>query len=273
MMPPAKGDTDFGIAFYNAGGVVMNCIVSIVALVLSLCFYDYFVWDTLVFLFSMCFTGFLFAFINGIPMVSGGVPNDGMNICELKKDAFATRVFLTTMRVMGKLQQGVNLDQISEEILDNGYLTSGVVIDYENPIHASAVNFDLSLAVARLDFDKAHVILDQLEPSFDSIIPIYQKEVTYERVFLYLVSPREGVDVGELIDSETLNYFEMQTAFRPTTLRVKYAFARLYENDEAKAEGIYTQFQKICKSYHIQGEVQTERRLVEYVRSLAPSES
>ena len=263
MMPPQKGDTDFGVAFYNAGGVLMNILISLLVVLILGCTYEVNSWDLNIFLVSLCFTGIFFALINGIPSDGGGVPNDGMNICELRKDTFSTYVFLTTMRIMGKLQQGSHVDEIVK-----GYLTDGVKIDYANPIHEVAVNFDLSLAIARLDFEKAHTILDQLEPVFNELVPIYQKEITYEMVFLYLVSPREGVDVGLLIDSDTLKYFEMQTNFRPTALRVKYAFARLYECNEEKAEDIYKQFQEVCKRYHNPGEVYSEKKLVEYVRTL-----
>lgn len=270
MMPPAEGDTDFGIAFYNAGGVLMNIVVSVLSVALFGCFSNSLIWDVNVFLVSLCFTGMFFALINGIPGVSGGVPNDGMNICKLRKDPFGTYVFLTTMRVMGKLQQGSSVEEIADEYLNKGYLTDGVKIDYANPIHGVAVNFDLSLAIARLDFGKAHAIMDEIEPAFDEIVPIYQKEITYERVFLYLVAPREGFDVGQLIDLDTLRYFEMQTHFRPTALRVKYTFARLYECDEEKADYIYKQFYDVCKDYHVPGEVESEKKLIEYVHTLQP---
>ena len=151
-------------------------------------------------------------------------------------------------------------------------ILSAQEVDYENPILVMAVNFDISLAIARMDFEKAHAIFKQMQPEEDKIISIYRMEMLYEKVFLFLVSPRDGVDVGDLIDSDTLKYFEMQTIFRPTSLRVKYAFARLYEGDEEKAAIIYRQFQKTCESYHIPGEVMSEKRLVEYVRTLVPTE-
>ena len=90
----------------------------------------------------------------------------------------------------------------------------------------------------------------------------------YEKVFLNVVSPRKEVDVKQLIDPDTLTYFELQSNFRPTALRVKYAFTCLYENDKEKAKAIYEQFQRVCETYHIPGEVQSEKRLVEYVRRL-----
>ena len=265
MMPPKQGESDWGIAFYNAGGVLMNVLVSLITLVLSVLFYSELPWDMNVFNVSLCIVGIFFAIANGVPACHGGIPNDGMNIRELRKDPFSTQVFLTTMKVMGKLQQGYSLESVSE-----GYLTEGVELDYSNPIHVMAVNFDISLAIVKFDFDKAHLLFKQMESEESKIVSIYRKEMLYEKVFLFLVSPRDGVDVGDLIDPDTLNYFEMQTNFRPTSLRVKYTFAKLYEGDEVKAASIYQQFQLICKTYHIPGEVYSEKELVEYVRNLEP---
>lgn len=267
MMPPEEGDTNWGIAFYNAGGVLMNTLVVLLSAVILALYYSHLSWGIDVFLGSLCITGLFFAITNGIPASHGGIPNDGMNICELKKDTFSTYVFLTTMRIVGKLQQGCHLNDVTEK-----YLTEGVEVDYMNPIHVMAVNFDISLAIARFDFEQAHAFFKRIDAYMNHIVPIYQMELLYEKVFLFLVSPRDGVDVGILIDSDTLKYFEMQTNFRPTALRVKYAFARLYECDEAKASIIYNQFQNVCKTYHIPGEIYSEQKLVEYVRRLTPPE-
>ena len=270
MMPPKQGDTDFGVALYNAGGVLMNAVIAVASFALLVVCYDSLVWEISVLLASLGGVGVLLALVNGIPSKSSGLPNDGMNIRDLRKDAFSTHVFLTIMRAMGGMQKGSSLDEISASYLQNGYMAEGVKIDYTNSFHVAALSFDLSLAMLRLDFEKAHAICDGIEASFEDIVPIYQKELMYERVFLYLVSPREGLDVKSLIDADTLKYFNMQTSFRPTALRVKYAYACLYEKDEAKAkaDAIYVQFQLVCERFHIPGEVLAERKLVQYVREL-----
>ena len=267
MMPPKGGDTDFGIALYNAGGVLMNALIAVLAGILLVLHVSVWSWGIEVLLASLSISGLFFALTNGIPACQGGIPNDGKNIEELRKDSFATHVFLTTMGVMGRLQQGCPV----EEAMD-GYLSDGHQLDYANPIHVMAVNFDLSSAIARLDFERAYAILKSMKPEEDKIISLYQKEILLEEVFLYLVAPRNGVDVADLITADTLRYFEMQTAFRPTALRVKYAFARLYECNKSKAEIIYRQFQKVCSTYHVQGEIVTEQKLIEYVRNLEPME-
>ena len=268
MMPPEEGDSNFGIALYNAGGVVMNVVIALFSVILLIIYGGDLWWNVRILLYSLFITGLFFTLTNGIPAYHGGIPNDGMNMRELKKDAFSTSVFLASMRVLGKLQQGICIEQITDR-----YLTDEVTIDYSNPIHVMAVNYDISLAIAQFDFEKAHALFRKMKNREKEIVPIYQMEMLYEKVFLFLVSPRDGVDVGVLIDSETLSYFEMQTNFRPTALRVKYTFARLYECDEAKAAVIYEQFQRVCDSYHMVGEIHTEKKLVEYVKTLEPADS
>ena len=264
MSPPDEGVTDGDIAFYNAGGVLMNLFVSLLAGVSCVFSYSFCVWEINVLLGSMATVGVIFAAINGIPCTHGGLPNDGLNIQQLRKDKYSTHVFLASMRCIARLQSGHPVTQIMEDYLCNG----NKKIDYANPIHVMAVNMDISLAIAKKDFAKAHALFDGMEPYIDQVVGIYQMEMMYEKVFLYLVSPREGVDVKKMIDSQTLKYFKMQSAFRPTTLRVHYAYVRLYEHDENKAEQVYQKFQKVCDSYHIPGEVVTERQLVEYVRCM-----
>ena len=262
MSPPEKGDTDAGITLYNAGGILMNLLVALLCLCVYFLGGDAIVWEANVLLVSLSVIGLLFFLINGIPL-GGNLPNDGENMLNLRKDPFSTHVFLTTMRVLGGMMQGTTLDAMLKT-----YLCDGVTLDFSNPIHVMAVNFDLSAAVVRLDLEKAHALVRTIDREFDKIIPIYQKEILFEKVFLYLVAPVEGVDVKELLDKDTLKYFEMQSAFRPTALRVKYAYARLYEKDEEKAAKIYKQFTKVCSRYHVRGEVVMEQKLVEYVREM-----
>ena len=142
-------------------------------------------------------------------------------------------------------------------------------MDPTSAIHLMALSADLSLAMSRMDFEKARAILIRVEPWREEIIPIYRNEMTLEKIFLTLTAPHAKEDVERLLDKSLLKYLKQQSAFRPSALRVQYALARLHESDEHKAEKIYQQFQKVCRSYYIQGEVKIEERLMEYVRQLS----
>ena len=259
MLPPEEGDTDGGIAFYNAGGVLMNCIVALVSLGVVLLYGRALPWELMILFSSLVFVGAGFALINGIPAVMGGLPNDGKNIQQLRKDAFSTKVFLTTMRAIGLMQQGQTIEQIATD-----YLCDGRQLDYNNPIHQMALSFDISLAMARLDFEKAHALFADADQHQDEIVDIYRNELTFERIYLYLVSPREECTVDAYNEKDFTQYMNAQCSFRPTALRTKYAYTRLHEHNEEEAVKLYAQFQKVCERYHIQGEVQTEKKLVDY---------
>lgn len=263
MSPPAEGDTDRGIAVYNAGGILMNIVTSLLALLVLAWGYTFLPWDVAIFLVLFALMGLSFALLNGIPAVMDGLPNDGKNIQQLHKDAFATKTFLSTMRFMGRMQQGEVIEQVVPD-----YLCEGQGLDYANPIHQSALCFDVSLAIARLNFDKAYTLFSQIDAHDKELVDIFRKELTFEKVYLYLVSPRNDCDVKELMSEDFLKYMDVQCAFRPTALRTQYTYALLYEHDVPKAEKLRSRFDRVCHKYHIPGEVNTEQKLVEYAASL-----
>ena len=264
MMPPKGGDTDWGIAFYNAGGVLVNLLLTVLSLLLLLLCHDSLSWVTVTFAVVIVLTGVFFILMNGVPHCLAGIPNDGMNILKLRKDAFSTQIFLHTMQIMGYL-----MSDEEDKLNTMPYQCDGREIDPTNAIHLMALSADLSLAMSRMDFEKARAILIRVEPWWEEIIPIYRNEMTLEKIFLTLTAPHAKEDVERLLDKSLLKYLKQQSAFRPSALRVQYALARLHESDEHKAEKIYQQFQKVCRSYYIQGEVKIEERLMEYVRQLS----
>ena len=261
MLPPEKGDTPAGLVLYNAGGVLANLLVVIVAVVL-LCVWDTsmpFLWQGV--LVPMVLVGLFFALTNGIPLTVGGIPNDGMNLLKLRKDAFASEAFLRTMRILGCLMQG---DARRTDVFP--YLCEGKEVDYANPLHVAALASDLSLAMIRMDFDKARAILQRIEPHKGEIASVYLCELSLEQIFLTLIVPHQEAEIDQLLTPSMRQYISQQAVFRPAALRVQYALALLHEHDQAKAEEIYGRFQEVCLHYYIPGDAQTDLCLVEYLR-------
>ena len=261
MSPPESGDTDGGILFYNAGGLIMNLLISIIALVVVIAGFDALSFVAAIFCYSLVITGLFIFLTNGIPSKASGLPNDGMNMLNLHKDPFSTKIFLESIRVVGQLFKGNRIQEVYKS-----YICDGQIIDYANPIHVMGASFDLSAAMAKLDFEKAKVILNSAEPYSGQIIALYRKEMTFEKIYLRLIEPHEQHDIAFLLTKEMKDYIEQQAKFRPVAIRVQYALARLYEKDEEKAEKIYLHFLQFCDNYYIKGEAKIEKDLVEYVR-------
>ena len=264
MIPPEKGDTNWGIILYNAGGIIMNAFLGVVSLIILYVFYDHFNFESASFFMLSAVVGILFALTNGIPLSSGGIANDGMNMLKLRKDKFSTEVFLTSMRVAGTLQKGGMIGDVL-----NSYMCDGRHIDLSNPIHVMALNLDLSFAMSVMDFDKASSIIRRAMNEEHKITGIYRDEFNKERVFLALIRPDGTTDVGRLLDARLRDYISKMSLFRPDALRVGYAVALLYEHDAERASRLYDKFGTSCARYHSRGDVRSEMMLIEEVRRVA----
>lgn len=266
MIPPEEGDTDFGIALYNAGGVVMNFLLLLTAIVAFILEKDVYPGYIILFLVTFICVGAFMMLINAIPLKISGLPNDGMNIVSLGKDKFSSEIFLCSMRAVAAMQKGCRISEFLER-----YITEDVKIDYSNTIHVMALSFDYSRALDLKDFDKASSLMYGINAHLYLLPKIYRLEFGMENVFLSLVRGCSETEIDKLLDDETKKYIEGVASLRPSGLRVRYAIALLYEKDMEKAERIYGLFQKLCSKYYLPGEALSEKQLLDYLLSNAKS--
>ena len=262
MLPPENGDTPFGIALYNAGGVLANLLLTVVASVILFMPSTHHSLTAIVFLLCVIIVGLYLIIMNGIPHKLAGLPNDGLNMLSLRNDKFATMVFLRSMRLIGYLMQD---DTSRLEAMT--YMYDDRDINFSNPIHVMALSSDLSLAMLRMDFGKANAIMQRAELHISRMITIYRNELTLERIYLTLIRPHYPDDINRLLDKSISKYLQVQSVFRPSALRVQYALAAIHEADSNKAEKIYERFQRVSRKYYLQGEIKYEQQLVDFVRS------
>lgn len=262
MLPPENGDTPFGIALYNAGGVLANLLLTVVASVILFMPSTHHSLTAIVFLLCVIIVGLYLIIMNGIPHKLAGLPNDGLNMLSLRNDKFATMVFLRSMRLIGYLMQD---DTSRLEAMT--YMCDDRDINFSNPIHIMALSSDLSLAMLRMDFGKANAIMQRAELHISRMITIYRNELTLERIYLTLIRPHYPDDINRLLDKSISKYLQVQSVFRPSALRVQYALAAIHEADSSKAENIYEKFQRVSRKYYLQGEIKYEQQLVDFVRS------
>lgn len=262
MLPPENGDTPFGIALYNAGGVLANLLLTVIASVILFMPSMHHSLATIVFLLCIIIVGLYLTIVNGIPHKLAGLPNDGLNMLSLRNDKFATMVFPHSMRLIGYLMQN---DTSRLEAMT--YMCDNRDINFSNPIHVMALSSDLSLAMLRMDFGKANAIMQRAEPHINRMITIYRNELTLERIYLTLIRPHYPEDINRLLDKSISKYLQVQSIFRPSALRVQYALAVIHEADSSKAEKIYEKFQRVSRKYYLQGEIKYEQQLVDFVRS------
>lgn len=262
MMPPANGDTKFGINFYNAGGIIANILLTVIAAAVFCVLNAGMPLSAEIFLKMMIATGVFFILVNAVPYCFNGIPNDGINIMKLNKDSFSREVFLRSMIVIGNLVQSN-----TKVIYEYEYLCNNREIDLKNTIHVMALSLDLSMAMGKMDFDKAKHILNQIPPDCEDIASIYRYEMSFDRIFLTLIEPHNKEDIDTLLNKKVKLYMKQQSVFRPAALRVLYALALIYDHDKEKAAELRKKFDKVCAKFYIPGEVYIERNLVEYINN------
>lgn len=260
MIPPEEGDTDFGIAFYNAGGVIMNFLMILIAGIAFVIGKNVYPGYIVLSVVTFIIVGLLMFFVNAVPLRVGGNPNDGMNIVSLHKDKFSSDSFICSLRLMAAMQKGYRIS----EFLDR-YMTESVSIDYSNPMHVMALSFDYSRALDLKDFEKAYNIMQGVNAHLYLLPKIYRLDFGMENIFLSLLRGGSSDEMGYLLDDETKKYTYGAASLRPCGLRVQYVIAFLYENNIEKAEKIYASFQKLCSEYYLPGEVLSEKLLLDYV--------
>lgn len=263
MMPPEQPLSRSQLSFYNMGGVLANLCTAVIALLLLFVpsINQSSTGNLLVVLFA--FAGILMACSNGIPLIGGGIPNDGMNNRMLKQDPLSRQVFIDVMRINGFIQQGIRVKDIP-----SAYFHANEKLDCANTIQVMACFYQLARALDQLNFEEANRLADEMGRHKKDMVYLYQQELTCEEIFLRLIRQFSKQEIERLLTTEMQKYIHLNQQYRPSVLRLAYALAKLYEQDEAKAEQLYQQFDHLCKHYHMVGEIEGERALVEYIKQL-----
>lgn len=263
MMPPEYPLSPAQLSLYNMGGVLANLGTAVIALLLLLIPAIHQSGTGVRFLGVFILTGILMAVSNGIPWVMGGIPNDGMNNWMLKRDPLSRQIFIDVMRINGLIQKGVRLKDIP-----SAYFHEEDQPDCANTIQVMACFYQLARALDQLDFEKANERVNEMVRHKKDMVYLYQQELTCEEIFLRLIRRAPGQEIARLLTGDMQKYIRLNQQYRPSALRLAYALARLYEQDEAKAEQLYQQFARLCSRYHLLGEIEGEKALIEYVKQL-----
>lgn len=249
LLPPESGE-DLPVALYNLGGCLMNLIVSaIAALAATLCPRGS--WGAAALL-SLAIVGVGFAAMNGIPLSTVLVDNDGSNLQMLRRSAPERLAFRNQLLVNGALTAGKRLRELPAEwfampesfadakggVCGCGYLAFCRALDLREDEHAVAIGKRL------LNEAKA-------------LAGIHRLLVQQELLFLALV----GSDAAAGIDNqpdEALRKFWKQSGSLLSTQRMHYAVALLVDCSGSAARA-KAAFERIAATYPFTGEAEGER--------------
>ena len=254
MVPPELKDGKMPFLLYNFGGSLMNVITGVIFLILALVFREMSVFSTFMLILAM--VGFVFAFMNGVPLHLGPVDNDGCNAFSMMKSQEAVRAFWVQMKANDLTARGSRLRDMPE-----GGFTVPDEDGLQNSITATIAVLTANRLMDEHEFEKADALMAHLLSSENAIIDLYRSMMVCDRMYIALLTGQNP----ELIDTcLTKNQKKFMKAMHkyPSVLRTEYTLALLYEHDEVKAARIAAEFDKMCATYPYPSEIEGERELM-----------
>lgn len=252
LSPPHKPYNQLPYFWYNAGGVLMNLLTGIVALILWVMFPDL-PMPLHLFLLIFFIVGFFLALMNGIPMKMSGITNDAYNLILMSKDPESRRSLAVQLYVNAEIQNGVRPKDMPEE-----WFRDIEIKDYCNLLH---VNIKLLHAARLIDcmrFEEARAVLDKLFLHRGEIVGVFVLEIGCELLFLELVGERRQENIESLYTEKLQKYVLRYKNLMSSKQRLLFAIALYRDRDILKAREIYEKLSANRDRYLLQGEVASD---------------
>ena len=257
LVPPELKDGKIPVMLYNFGGALLNVIASLVFGGMAiLCPAWSFGWVVLLFLVII---GFADALMNGIPLGTGAVNNDGRNALDLSRSPEAMRAFWIQMKVNEMTSKGVRVRNMpeqwfempSDEAMKNGIIATVGVLACNRLMDEKRFK--------EADQRMAHVLAQK-----NGVVGLYRVLLTCNRMFVELIGPNRRDVLEGMLSKEQKRIMKAMKQY-PSVLRTEYAYALLCEKNAEKAESILKRFEKTAQTYPYPSEIQGERELMDLV--------
>lgn len=255
MLPPEVPAERVPFFWYNAGGVVMNIVVALLALVMLITC-DLSMWWS-EWSMMMVIVGLFLAVVNGVPMRPGGMQNDGMNILMLYRNPEKRKDLMHQLQIAAAATEGKRASEMPAEWFD-----SDPMDDPKDLIRlASHLNHQARL-IDEGRFVEAHTAVADLLAHFDELPQIVRFELAGEYVFTELLTTGCKEIVEKYWTKKQADYVSAGAKFSSAKQRILFAYALYAENDADKARQIYRDTLRLQDDYLIAGEVRSDLALM-----------
>ena len=254
MSPPDIKDGKMPVAWYNLGGSLMNIIFGLLFLGGFFLCGEVSILSAILLLFALL--GFALAILNGVPMRTGTIDNDGYNAISLAKDPAALEAFWMQMKVVEETTRGVRLRDMPAE-----WFTVPTDEAMGNSMVAARGVFACNRLMDEERFAEADELMAHLLSIESGMVGLHRSILICERIYVELITQNRREVIDEQL-TKNLQSFMKAMKDNPSILRTQYAIALLHENNKAKAETVKAQFEKRAKTYPYPHEIAPERDLM-----------
>ena len=258
MSPPEMKDGKIPCVNFNLGGAVFNFVAGAVFLAVSFCLGMNPVYGMIAAI--NIGTGLS----NGIPLHLGIIDNDGMNAWSLRKDPAALEAFCFQLRVAGAQTDMLKLRDMpaewfempSEDAIGSNTLIATKAVLIENRL-MDEHRFDEALALAEPLCRKA------------TVLELHKQLLRLDIASILFLKGRSDEALRILDEKSVVKAMKLLKVF-PPCLRTKYIAAKLGGRGSDVAARL--EFDRICKKYPYNGEIESERELMALADSVSGGE-
>ncbi|MBJ6744941.1 hypothetical protein JEQ21_00460 [Streptococcus sp. 121] len=262
MAPPSSDYNQVPVLLYNLGGPLINLLFApLIVLGLKM---DPSWWSLTLFLFGGL--NLLLSLGNGIPFKGKIISNDGMNAWELYHSPAAREAFVKQMLITEGLTRGRRLKDLPVELF---HLKSPVE---EGNSFVSMMNYYwASYLLDKGAYREGRGILDKLvlpSGTLPGLLKIFSRLAL---LFLELLENPSQTDLSILEEKQTKQVLKAMKN-SPAILSIQYAIARLRNQNQAEADAIRHQLEKVIQTYPTKAEIEMALEDVDMVDRIAAGE-
>lgn len=255
MNPPDLQDGKMPVMLYNFGGAILNLISALIfGGAALLCPAWSFGQVVLLFL---ALIGAAFALMNGLPLGTGAVNNDGRNALDISRNPEALRAFWIQMKVNELISRGIRVRDMPEEWFempsDEGM---------QNGIIATVGVLACNRMMDELRFEEADRLMAHVLAKNNGVVGLYRVLLTCDRMFMEMIGKNRRNVLDGMLTKEQQKIMKAMKQY-PSVLRTEYAYALLSEKDTGKAEDALKRFRKAAEAYPYPGEIRAEQELID----------
>lgn len=262
MAPLSSDDNQVPVLLYNLGGPLINLLFApLIFLGLKM---DSSWWSLSLFLFGGI--NLLLSLGNGIPFKGKIISNDGMNAWELYHSPAAREAFVKQMVITEGLTRGRRFKDLPVELF---HLKSPV--EEENSFVSMMNYYWASYLLDRGAYEEGKEVLNKLvlrQETLPGILKIFSRLALLS---LELLENPSQVDLSILEEKETKQVLKAMKDY-PSILSIQYAIARLRNQDQAEADAIRHQLEKVIQTYPTKAEIEMTKEEFEIVDRIAAGE-
>ena len=263
MLPPEPVNGKFPYILYNLGGVIVNlCTVILGILFMKQSSFNITITSSLFYVFSfiLFLTGLFSTIINGVPYYSDSMVNDGYNVLALRKNKILKKSYYIMLKTNALQVKGKRIGELPYE-----WFLLPEDADLNNPINASIRILEGNWYYDNFQFEESKTCYETLINSSVKILDVVKQELFCELLYFELVSFQRN-DIIESLYTNKLKRYIKATKFMASRQKLLYACAVVIEKDLKKAEEIYKSVWTNKDLYCIEGEVQTELKVLEWTK-------